>query len=71
MYNPSIVSPSAAAKAVNNKILRLIILPTENCNFRCAYCHEEFEIDRMSPNTVDGPKLFILNRLIDVGRRWI
>lgn len=66
MYNSSIVSTSAAAKAINNKILRLIILPTENCNFRCTYCYEDFEIGRMSANTVDGLKLLILNRLIDL-----
>lgn len=66
MYNSSTVSTSAAAKAINNKILRLIILPTENCNFRCTYCYEDFKIGRMSPATLDGLKLLILNRLIDI-----
>ena len=29
-------------------MLRLILLPTEQCNFRCTYCYEAFEIGKMS-----------------------
>lgn len=34
--------------------LRLILLPTEQCNFRCVYCYEKFERGRMSETTQDA-----------------
>lgn len=34
--------------AQSNKILSLIILTTEQCNFRCTYCYEEFKRGKMS-----------------------
>lgn len=30
-----------------NKMLRLIILPTEQCNYRCKYCYESFKKGKM------------------------
>lgn len=33
---------------VNDHCLRLIILPTEECNFRCKYCYESFRKKKMS-----------------------
>lgn len=35
---------------------RIIILPHENCNFRCLYCYEKFERGRMLPEVVQGLK---------------
>lgn len=43
--------PEAVAAAFNPSHLRLIVLPTEKCNFRCTYCYESFEIGRMSDDT--------------------
>jgi uncharacterized protein len=42
--------------------LRLFILPTERCNFRCVYCYEDFLIGRMSSEVVSGLKALISQR---------
>lgn len=34
--------------------LDLIIMPTEQCNFRCKYCYEEFKKGKMTPNVQEG-----------------
>ena len=43
--------------------LELIILPTEQCNFRCTYCYEDFEIGQMSEQTIAAIKQLIVKRL--------
>lgn len=45
-----------------NKSLHLVILPTENCNFRCFYCYEDYQNGRMSLETINGLKKFLANR---------
>lgn len=45
-----------------NESLKLIILPTEECNFRCKYCYEHFEIGKMWENVVWGVKNLIDQR---------
>lgn len=50
------------------RILELIILPTEQCNFRCTYCYEDFEIGQMPANTVEAIKLLISKRLPKIQR---
>lgn len=32
----------------------LMLMPHENCNFRCKYCYEDFEKGKMKPEVVDG-----------------
>lgn len=49
-----------------NKPLKLIIFPTEECNFRCKYCYEHFEIGRMGKNVVNGIKKLIIERSKDL-----
>lgn len=44
-----------------NDKLGLIILPTEDCNFRCTYCYEDFEQGKMKPEIVSRLKLFLFN----------
>lgn len=39
-------------KCINGNILHLVILPTEQCNFRCRYCYESFSRGRMSDETI-------------------
>jgi uncharacterized protein len=34
--------------------LDLILMPTEQCNFRCVYCYEDFKRGRMPRDVVDG-----------------
>ena len=41
-------------EVINGKrILSLIILPTEQCNFRCIYCYEDYKLGKMNEATVD------------------
>lgn len=47
----------------SNRILELHVLPTENCNFRCTYCYEDFAVGRMKPDTVAALKAFIRSRV--------
>jgi uncharacterized protein len=50
------------ANALRPDRLQLILLPTEQCNFRCTYCYEDFAIGRMSPEVVAGVKNLIDRR---------
>jgi uncharacterized protein len=50
------------AKLISEKLLELTILPTEQCNFRCIYCYEDFSIGKMKPETVDGIKSLMEKR---------
>ncbi len=51
------------ATLLSNEILRLHILPTEACNFRCTYCYEDHAQRRMQDKTVSALKQFLRNRL--------
>ena len=52
--------------ALNPRMLTLVILPTEDCNFRCSYCYEDHVPGRMSPETVTGIKRLIDRRMDDI-----
>ena len=45
-----------------NERLKLIILPTEQCNFRCPYCWEDYQYGRMKRPTINGIKSLLSNR---------
>lgn len=47
---------------LTQRFLELIILPTEQCNFRCVYCYEDFAIGRMKPEIVKAIKKLIARR---------
>jgi uncharacterized protein len=51
-----------ATLCLSNRVLELIILPTEQCNFRCVYCYEDFAIGRMSADVVAGIKALVARR---------
>jgi uncharacterized protein len=51
---------------LRNDHLHLILLPTEQRNFRCTYCYEDFSIGRMSPATIQSVKRLIDRRSRDL-----
>jgi uncharacterized protein len=66
MEGASFPSRRQLAAALDPERLCLLILPTEQCNFRCAYCYEEFAHGKMRPETVEGIKRLIDRRADDV-----
>lgn len=42
--------------------LHLAILPTEQCNFRCFYCYEDYARGKMGEDTVQGIKNYVLHQ---------
>jgi len=42
-----------------DRSLELIIMPTEQCNFRCVYCYEAFLRGEMTPDIRNGVKKFV------------
>ena len=42
------------APFTQDESLELILMPNENCNFRCVYCYEDFKKNRMLPDVVAG-----------------
>jgi uncharacterized protein len=51
------------ASSLSDDRLHLIIFPTEQCNFRCVYCYEDFEIGTMKPAVVEGVKRLLALRM--------
>jgi uncharacterized protein len=43
--------------------LHLIVMPTEDCNFRCTYCYESFLRGTMSPKVRRSVKKYLLNTI--------
>jgi uncharacterized protein len=50
---------------VFDNYLHLIILPTEQCNFRCIYCYEKFERGKMSDTTCQDLVRFVEDNIDD------
>lgn len=50
------------ALSLTNERLRLTILPTEQCNFRCYYCWEDFQHGKMAQSTIEGIKNLLRHR---------
>lgn len=47
------------SRLTSGNILRLIILPTEQCNFRCKYCYEDYKRGAMSFETQEAIIKFV------------
>ncbi|MBT2511808.1 radical SAM protein [Streptomyces sp. ISL-98] len=54
--------------ALTDRALHLIVLPTEQCNFRCTYCYEDFTVGHMQPTTVQGIKRLLDRRMAGLER---
>ncbi|ATJ92905.1 MULTISPECIES: radical SAM protein [Acetobacter] len=52
--------------SLTDEKLTLTILPTEQCNFRCVYCYEDFKIGKMRPDIINGIKNLISIRAPDL-----
>lgn len=48
------ITASIARTCLDIRVLELIIMPTEACNFRCVYCYQEFKHKSMAPDIVRG-----------------
>lgn len=59
----SILTRNDISGFLDPTFLQLIILPTEDCNFRCTYCYEDYAIGRMSDETLNAIKAHIQLRL--------
>lgn len=54
------------AVALSSRIMELVILPTEDCNFRCVYCFEDHVPGKMAAPTVQGIKRLLERRIDDL-----
>jgi uncharacterized protein len=48
---------------LSDRLLHLILMPTEQCNFRCVYCYEDFSAGQMSRSVVESVKSLLVRRI--------
>jgi len=51
------------ASSLTNEKYNLILYPTEQCNFRCVYCYEDFEIGKMPDWLIEATKKLIESKM--------
>lgn len=56
------INPCETIFATSPRVLHLILLVTEQCNFRCNYCYEAFHRGRMKDSVVKGVKKLLSER---------
>lgn len=56
----------AIAACLTDKYFELILFVTEQCNFRCTYCYEDFALGAMRPPVVSGIKNLLATRIPDL-----
>ncbi|PWK09589.1 radical SAM/SPASM domain-containing protein [Tumebacillus permanentifrigoris] len=65
---PSEVDEFEKAANFHNEVFQatdrlwLTIMPTEECNFRCVYCYEDFKVKEMPRAVLDGIKQLVAQR---------
>lgn len=52
--------------AFTNSSLHLILFMTEQCNFRCVYCYEDFKLGNIQDEVVTGVKNLISKRIPEI-----
>ena len=57
------VQYAAGIEHYRSDVLELILLASEDCNFRCTYCYEHFKRGTMQPHVREGIKHLVNNRL--------
>ena len=57
------VPPISWLKAFGNRNLHLVLFMTEQCNFRCVYCYEDFKLGNIRADVVSGIKHLIRKRI--------
>lgn len=57
--------------ALDSRSHQLILFPTEQCNFRCTYCYEDFKIGRMQAPVIQGIERYINNRIANLSHLTI
>lgn len=58
-------------KSLTNKTQEFTIFPTEQCNFRCTYCYEDFSIGRMKKETVKSIKELFNKRVPELDNLYL
>lgn len=48
---------------LSNRLLHLILMPTEQCNFRCVYCYEDFAAGEMPRSVIEAVKALLARRI--------
>jgi len=59
------------AQLVNDRVLELIVFPTEKCNFRCTYCYEDFAIGKMKQEIINSVKELIKRRVDELDELYL
>ncbi len=52
-------------------VLELILMPSEDCNFRCTYCYEDFARGTMAPEVREAVKSLVRKRIKKLNRLTI
>jgi len=48
---------------LSTRLLHLILMPTEQCNFRCVYCYEDFLAGQMPRRVIEAVKALMARRI--------
>lgn len=61
--NEHLIREQVLNDVINNNKLHLVIMPTEQCNFRCVYCYENHIKGKMSLETQDAIIKYVRNNI--------